>query len=62
MRVRALVAWMPPSSLQGLYLQRPSEVSAHQPAASNKHQFRYDISSIAQVPIQPNEINSGKDI
>ena len=61
MRLRALVARMPPSSLQGLYLQRPAEVFTHRPAASNKHQFSYDISSIAQVPIQPNETNY-KDI
>ncbi len=53
MRLRALVARMPPSSLQGLYLQRPAEVFTHRPVASNKHQFGNDISSIAKYQSSP---------
>ena len=50
MRLRALVARMPPSSLQGLYLQRPAEVFTHRPAASNKYQFSYGIHQTNQTP------------
>ena len=50
----------PPSSLQGLYLQRPSEVFAHRPAASNKFQFSYGIQQINQTPSKLDE--SKKDI
>ena len=57
MRVRALVAWMPPSSLQGLYLQRPSEVSAHRPAASNKQDCSNGFKQTYSTQKQPNETN-----